>query len=69
MRKMVLAAFLFAAVSAASVFAFDPDELNKITFVNDTGTKIEMIFLSPGDSKYWDRTSSAQTTCSRTGAR
>ncbi len=53
MRKIALAAFILAVISAASVFAFDPDELNKITFVNATGTKIEMIFLSPGDSKFW----------------
>ncbi|MGA2973866.1 MAG: hypothetical protein ABSF77_00980 [Spirochaetia bacterium] len=53
MRKILCAAVLFAFVSAATVFAFDPDELNKITFQNTTGTKIEMIFLSPGDSDYW----------------
>ncbi len=53
MRKMLLTAVVLAAVSAASAFAFDPSELNKITFQNATGTKIEMIFLSPGDSKYW----------------
>lgn len=53
MRRIALAALVFAAVSAAAVFAFNPDELNKITFQNATGTKIEMIFLSPGDSKFW----------------
>ena len=53
MRRVILAAAVFAAVSAASVFAFNPDELNKITFQNTTGGKIEMIFLSPGDSKFW----------------
>ncbi len=42
-----------ALVCAATAFAFNPDELNKITFQNTTGTKIEMIFLSPGDSQYW----------------
>jgi len=52
-RKIILAAAAFAAISAASVFAFNPDELNKITFQNTTGGKIEMIFLSPGDSKFW----------------
>jgi hypothetical protein len=49
----MLAAAAFITVSAAAVFAFNPDELNKITFQNTTGTKIEMIFLSPGDSKLW----------------
>ena len=53
MRKTPLAAILFAVLSAAAAFAFNPDELNKITFQNSTGTKIQMIFLSPGDSEYW----------------
>ena len=53
MRRIALAALVLAAVSAATAFAFNPDELNKITFQNLTGTKIEMIFLSPGDSKFW----------------
>jgi hypothetical protein len=53
MRKVILAAAAFALVSAAAVFAFNPDELNKISFQNTTGGKIEMIFLSPGDSQYW----------------
>jgi hypothetical protein len=53
MRRIMLAAAAFITVSAAAVFAFNPDELNKITFQNTTGTKIEMIFLSPGDSKLW----------------
>jgi hypothetical protein len=53
MRKILLPAILLAVLSAAAAFAFDPDELNKITFQNSTGTKIQMIFLSPGDSEYW----------------
>jgi len=53
MRRVILAALVFAAVSAATVFAFNPDELNKITFDNSTGSKIEMVFLSPADSQYW----------------
>ena len=56
MRKILLAAAaaaVFAAVSATAAFAFDPDELNKITFDNSTGSKIEMVFLSPGDSEFW----------------
>ena len=52
-RKVVVAAAVIAMISAAAAFAFNPDELNKITFDNATGTKIEMIFLSPGDSNYW----------------
>jgi len=53
MRRIILAAAVIALVSASAAFAFNPDELNKITFNNATGTKIEMIFLSPGDSKFW----------------
>jgi hypothetical protein len=53
MRKGVLTATLLAGLAAARVFAFDPSELNKITFKNSTGAKIETIFLSPSDSDYW----------------
>jgi hypothetical protein len=53
MRRFALAAVVMALVSAAAAFAFNPDELNKITFDNSTGKKIEMIFLSPGDSNFW----------------
>lgn len=53
MRKVMSMAVLFAALAALSAFAFDPSELNKITFENSTGTKIETIFLSPSDSEYW----------------
>jgi hypothetical protein len=53
MRKVTSMAVLFAALAAASAFAFDPAELNKITFENSTGTRIETIFLSPSDSEYW----------------
>jgi hypothetical protein len=53
MRRIVLAAAVVTVLAAASAFAFDPDELNRITFQNTTGGKIEMIFLSPGDSRFW----------------
>jgi hypothetical protein len=53
MRMSLLTAFALAAVSAATTFGFSPDKLNKITFENTTGTRIEMIFLSPRDSKFW----------------
>ncbi len=52
-RKGLLVTILLAAVSASTAYAFDPDALNRITFLNQTGTTIEMIFLSPGDSDYW----------------
>ena len=51
--RIVAVAAALVLACAASAFAFNPDELNKITFQNTTGTKIEMIFLSPGDSEYW----------------
>ena len=53
MRTATLATLVIAVFSAVPVFAFSPDQLNKITFDNTTGTTIEMIFLSPGDSKFW----------------
>jgi hypothetical protein len=53
MRKVMWMSILFAALAAAGAFAFDPNELNKLTFQNSTGTKIETIFLSPSDSEYW----------------
>lgn len=52
-RRMVLVLALLAVVGVAAASAFDPDTLNKVTFKNSTGTKLEMIFLSPGDSDYW----------------
>ncbi|HET6450038.1 MAG TPA: hypothetical protein VFI08_01965 [Spirochaetia bacterium] len=52
-RRIVGISLALTLVCASAVFAFDPDELNKITFENSTGTKIEMLFLSPGDSQYW----------------
>jgi hypothetical protein len=53
MRKAVLPGVLLAVLSAAAAFAFDPSELNKLTFVNSTGGEIQMIFLSPADSEFW----------------
>ncbi len=53
MRKIIAISLMLVVLSAAAAFAFNPDELNKITIQNTTGTKIEMIFLSPGDSDYW----------------
>jgi len=52
-RRILLMSVVLALACASAAFAFDPNELNKITFQNSTGTKIEMIFLSPGDSQYW----------------
>jgi hypothetical protein len=52
-RKTLLMVVLLAVLAAASAFAFDPEELNKITFINSTGSRIQMIVLSPGDSQFW----------------
>lgn len=52
-RKVILVTITLAVVAAGAAFAFDPDELNMVTFKNTTGAQIEMIFLSPGDSDYW----------------
>lgn len=52
MKKLILITiFLFGCI--AVLFAFNPDELNSITFQNNTGYDIWYIFLSPGDSDYW----------------
>ena len=44
---------LLCALVAQSSLAVSPDELNLITFENKTGSDINYIFLSPGDSEYW----------------
>jgi hypothetical protein len=52
-RTVLVVTILVAFFAATGAFAFDPDTLNKVTFDNTTGNKIEMIFLSPGDSDHW----------------
>lgn len=52
MRRIYISA-IFLLVCAAFASAMDPDELNKITFKNMTGSEIQMIFLSPSDSEDW----------------
>lgn len=51
LRILVLAAVMLAATTAS--FAIDPDNLNRVTFVNNTGYDIWYLFFSPGDSDYW----------------
>jgi hypothetical protein len=53
MGRRLIVASLVAVVCVAAAFAFDPGELNKITFTNSTGKSIETIFLSPSDSGEW----------------
>lgn len=55
--RIRLAAVLFAALLLAGVAtgaaAIDPANLNRITFVNNTGYDIVYLFFSPGDSDFW----------------
>jgi hypothetical protein len=48
--KRTITIALFVLLAAASVCAFDPSELNRITFTNSTGQRIVSIVLSPSDS-------------------
>jgi hypothetical protein len=52
-RRITVAAILFFFLAAASARAFDPGELNRITFKNSTGVRIVAIFLTPSDSARW----------------
>lgn len=51
-KKRVLF-FLLFLIPVFSIFSFDPGYLNKVTFINKTGTEIWFVFLSPGDSGDW----------------
>ena len=55
MRRVVsfITVALFALVVATAAFGINPDNLNRVTFVNNTGYDIWYLFLSPGDSEYW----------------
>ncbi len=53
MRKVQCASILLVLLAAARVSAFDPTELNRITFHNATGLRIVGIYLSPSDSAQW----------------
>lgn len=50
-RSLVLVAVLL--VAATTAFAVNPDNLNRVTFINSTGYDIWYLFFSPGDSEYW----------------
>lgn len=52
MKTKVMILVLFA-ICLFSVYGFDEDYLNRVTFENLTNQTIEFIFLSPGDSEYW----------------
>jgi hypothetical protein len=55
MRRFVRAILGLALVLfvAGAAFGINPDNLNRVTFVNNTGFDIWYLFFSPGDSDYW----------------
>lgn len=55
MNKLVRAVGVIALLLLATTAAFgiNPDNLNRVTFVNHTGYDIWYLFFSPGDSDYW----------------
>ena len=53
MKRFICTFIVFIFCCTAPAFAFNPDELNTITFQNSTGYDISRIFLSPGDSEFW----------------
>ncbi len=52
-RRSAIFALLITVLAGSSLFGFDESYLNKITFINKTGSDIYYIFLSPGDSADW----------------
>lgn len=52
MKRLVLT-FLAATLLTGSLAALNPDELNSITFYNNSGFDIWYLFFSPGDSNEW----------------
>jgi hypothetical protein len=52
MKRLVLVLFTLLLLGS-SVFALNPEELNSITFYNNTGFDIWYLFFSPGDSDEW----------------
>ncbi|MDC7219889.1 MAG: hypothetical protein PQJ59_08115 [Spirochaetales bacterium] len=53
MKKYIIQAILIFCLTTTGLFAFDSGELNRITLVNNTGSDIWYLFLSPGDSDDW----------------
>jgi hypothetical protein len=49
----VTALIALALFVATAAMAIDPDDLHRVTFVNNTGYDIYYLFFSPGDSDYW----------------
>ena len=55
MRRIarILAVAGLILLTASAAFGIDPDNLNRVTFINNTGYDIWYLFFSPGDSEYW----------------
>ena len=55
MRRIarIIAVAALALLVASAAFGINPDNLNRVTFVNHTGYDIRYLFFSPGDSEYW----------------
>ncbi len=53
MNRITFLLLAFTTGMSAGARAIDPDDLNHITFHNDTGYDIKYLFLSPGDSGHW----------------
>ena len=55
MRRIarIIAVAALALLVASAAFGINPDNLNRVTFVNHTGYDIWYLFFSPGDSEYW----------------
>ncbi len=51
--KRVLLTILTALLLSAPLAALNPEELNSISFYNDSGFNIWYLFFSPGDSEEW----------------
>lgn len=53
MAKRIFAVSLMTLLLSQALFAFDPEELNKVTFKNSTSRTITSIFFAPSDSGDW----------------
>jgi len=50
-RKWIVVALILLVTAGA--FGIDPANLNRVTFVNNSGYDFVYLFFSPGDSEYW----------------
>jgi len=55
MRRVarIIAVAALALLVASAAFGINPENLNRVTFVNNTGYDIIYLFFSPEDSDYW----------------